>query len=76
MMESADKISCFFNNSPKWQLALERWIDELFTQHKKRKKVKDMCCTRWVERHKVFEVFIDLYMPIACCLEEITSRLE
>ena len=36
-MESADKISCFFNNSPKRQLALEQWID---TQHEKRKKSK------------------------------------
>ena len=40
MMESADKISRFFNNSPKRQLALERWIDENFTQHGKRKKSK------------------------------------
>ena len=40
MMESADKISRFFNNSPKRQLTLERWIDELFTQHEKRKKLK------------------------------------
>ena len=40
MMESADKISRFFNNSPKRQLALERWIDEIFTQHEKRKKSK------------------------------------
>ena len=40
MMESADKISCFFNNSPKRQLALERWIYEIFTQREKRKKSK------------------------------------
>ena len=35
MMESVDKILRFFNNSPKRQLALERWIDEFFTQHEK-----------------------------------------
>ena len=35
MMESAGKISRFFNNSPKRQLALERWIDELFSHHEK-----------------------------------------
>ena len=73
MMESADKISRFFNNSPKRQLALERWIDELFTQHEKQKKVKDMCRTCWVERHEAFEVFMDLFMPITCCLEEIAN---
>ena len=72
-MESADKISRFFNNSPKRKLALEWWIDELFTQHEKRKKVKDMCHTRWEERHEAFEVFMDLFMPITCCLEEIVN---
>ena len=73
MMESADKISRFFNNSPIRQLALERCIDELFTQHEKRKKVKDMCRICWVERHEAFEVFMDLFMPITCCLEEIAN---
>ena len=48
MMESADKISRFFNNSLKRQLALEQWIDEVFTQHEKQKKSK-MCRTHWVE---------------------------
>ena len=52
---------------------MERWIDEIFSQHEKRKKVKDMCRTRWVERHEAFEVFIDLFMPITCCLEEIAN---
>ena len=32
-----------------------------------------MCCTRWVERYEAFEVFIDLFMPITCCLEEIAN---
>ena len=50
MMQSADKVSQFFSNSPKRQLALEKWIDDLFT-HEKQKKVKEMCCTRWIERH-------------------------
>ena len=32
-----------------------------------------MCCTHWVEKHEAFEVFIDLFMPITCCLEEIEN---
>ena len=32
-----------------------------------------MCCTRWEERHEAFEVFMDLFMPITCCLEEIVN---
>ena len=32
-----------------------------------------MCHTRWIEQHEVFEMFIDLFMPITCCLEEIAN---
>ena len=32
-----------------------------------------MCRTRWVERHEAFGVFIDLFMPITYCLEEIAN---
>ena len=72
MMQSAEKIARFFNNSPKRQMALEKWIDELFTDEK-RKKIKEMCRTRWIERHEAFESFVDLFMPIVCCLEEIAN---
>ena len=34
MMQIADKISLFFNNSPKRQLALETWINEIFEEKK------------------------------------------
>ena len=32
-----------------------------------------MCRTRWVEQHEAFEVFMDLFMPITCYLEEIAN---
>ena len=72
MMQSADKVSRFFSNSPKRQLALEKWIDNLFS-NEKRRKIKEMCRTRWIERHEAFESFVDLFMPIVCCLEEIAN---
>ena len=72
MMQSADKIARIFNNSPKRQMALEKWIDELFTDEK-RKKIKEMCRTCWIERHEAFESFVDLFMPIVCCLVEIAN---
>ena len=71
MMQIADKIAHFFKYSPKRQRALEVWIDDLFPEEK-RKKVKEMCRTRWVERHEAFEVFSDLFLPIVCCLEKIS----
>ena len=71
MMQIADKVARFFKYSPKRQLALEAWMDDLFPEEK-RKKVKEMCRTRWVERHEAFEVFSDLFLPIVCCLEKIS----
>ena len=71
MMESADKISRFFSNSPKRQTALEKWIDNVLPLEENRKKLKELCCTRWVERHEAFEVFTDLFLPIFCCFEAI-----
>lgn len=68
MMQSADKILRFFSNSPKRQLALEDWLDKVLPDEN-RKKLKELCRTRWVERHEAFEVFSDLFLPTYCCLE-------
>ena len=57
MMQTADKISRFLSNSPKRQLALEKWIDNVLPEEN-RKKLKELCRTRWVERHEAFEVFL------------------
>ena len=42
----------------------------------KRKCLKEMCRTRWVERHEAFEVFSDLFLPIVSCLEEIMNSAQ
>ena len=70
MMQTADKISRFFNYSPKRQLALEEWINDVLPEEN-RKKLKELCRTRWVERHEAFEVCSDLFLPTFCCLEAI-----
>ncbi len=70
MMQTADTISRFFSNSPKRQLALEEWIDNVLPDEN-RKKLKELCRTRWVERHEAFEVFLDLFLPTFSCLEAI-----
>ena len=64
MMETADSITRFFNNSPKRQLELEKWIADVCPNEEKRRKLKEMCRTRWVERHEAFDVFVDLYLPL------------
>ena len=75
MMNIADKIVRFFSNSPKRQLSLEKWIGDTL-EGEKRKKLKELCRTRWVERHEAFEVFSDLYLPIICSLEAISRSTD
>ena len=73
MIQIADKVArFFFLNSPKRQLALETWIDSVL-DGEKCKKLKEMCKTRWVERHEAFEVFSDLILPTVSCLEAIVN---
>ena len=56
-MDIADSICRLFGNSPKRQLCLEEWIVKVL-EGEKRRKIKSMCKTRWVERHEAFEVFL------------------
>ena len=74
-MDTADSICRFFSNSPKRQLAFEKWIEQKL-ENERRSKLKSICKTRWVERHKAFEVFIDLFEPLICCLEDIKDSTD
>ena len=74
-MDTADSIFRFFSNSPKRQLAFERWIEQK-QEGERRFKLKSICKTRWVERHEAFEVFIDLLEPLICCLEDIKDSTD
>lgn len=73
MVEVVDAVSRFFNNSPKRQLELEKWIGDVLPSEEKRHKLKQLCRTRWVERHDAYDIFIDLFLPIVSCLEEIVN---
>ena len=70
-MDTADCVYRFLDNPPKRQLALEKWIIEVLPDGEKRRKLKSVCKTRWVERHEAFEEFFDLFLPLVCCMEEI-----
>ena len=74
-MGTADSICRYFSNSPKRQLALERWVEQKL-EGKRRSKLKSICKTRWVERHEAFKVFIDLFEPLICCLEDIKDSTD
>ena len=71
-----DINSKVFNNSPKQQMALDKYIEDLHSRHSqssKRKKLKELCQTRWVERHDAFEALSELFESTVQCLEEIVE---
>ena len=64
------KVSRFFMNSPKRQGALEAKI-KLTDQPNRRKKVIDLCRTRWVARHDALDNFSQLYAVVIDVFEGI-----
>ena len=75
MMQTADNVCRLFSNSPKRQLALEKWISQICSEEK-RKCLIEMCRTRWVERLEAFDIFSDLFLPIVSCLEEMVNSTQ
>ena len=70
MMDSCRELYSFFDNSPKRQVCLNAVIGALSPENKKR-RLKNLCKTRWIERHSTFETIFDLYEYIVITLDEI-----
>ena len=70
MMDSCKELFAFFDNSPKREKFLDKIIDSLSAETKKR-ELKDLCKTRWVERHSTFETLYELYEYIVIPLNEM-----
>lgn len=78
-MGTTDSIVRYFKYSPKHQQYFEECIDAEFhstSAKEKRTKLKELCRTRWVERHDAFAVFIDFLQPLMVCLENANSESE
>ena len=74
-MDTIKAISYFFNLSPKRQEHVEKVIKENFTEVT-RKKLLDVCRTRWLECKDGVNLFEDLFLAILMTLEEIFFNLE
>ena len=70
MMDSCHELFSFFDNSPKRQKFLTTVVDALSPENKKR-KLKKLFKTRWIERHSTSETTFDLYENIVITLNEI-----
>ena len=70
MIDVINEAFLFFDNSPKRQRFFETILQALGSESKK-VKLKDLCKTRWIERHTCYETFYDLYYFVCCCCEAI-----
>ena len=70
MLGTVKTISYFFNLSEQRQRSFEKNID-IYVPETKRRRLKDVCRTRWVERILGLDVFEDLLIPIKVTLEEM-----
>ena len=70
MAGTLTEAAIFFNYSAKRQRFLERIIAHESPEQKK-VKLKDLCRTRWIQRHEAYETFYELYPYIVKVLEAI-----
>ena len=73
MIGIINKVSLFFQAHPKRQRKLEEAID-VSVPTSSVHKLKDLCRTRWVERIDAVQRFKDLFCPIVCCFESISTE--
>ena len=67
------EVGLLFSNSPKRQSALEVQIDTLPFAISNRRKLVDLCRTRWMARQSALVAFADLYVPVVAALEEVSQ---
>ena len=71
MIDSFRELHSFFDNSPKRQRFLDIVIDVMGKGETKKRKLKNLCKTRWIARHSTFETIYDLYEHVVSILDEI-----
>jgi len=70
MMDSCRELHSFFDNSPKRQRFLDIVIDVLEKGETKKRKLKYLCKTRWIERPSTFETIYNLH-ELVTTLDEL-----
>ena len=66
------EVSLFFNSSPKRQQCFEEVLCRTLPESNK-KKLVDLCPTRWVARNDALSVFLKLYPAVVETLTIISS---
>ena len=75
MMTTIKEINLFFSHSPKRQQELDYHIAKMEDVGSNRRKLVDLCRTRWVARIEAFEIFDWLFPAVVNTLEEVSQGI-
>uniref|UniRef100_H3B3J7 HAT C-terminal dimerisation domain-containing protein n=1 Tax=Latimeria chalumnae TaxID=7897 RepID=H3B3J7_LATCH len=82
MLETLKNLGTFFKFSPKWQRRLEDSVEIINKERENteearisRRKIKPLCETHWIEKHKALEDFEELCEAFVDCLEKTTTEV-
>ena len=70
VLDQIKELSYFFNYSEPRQKILDACIEN-YAPNSSKKKLKDICRTRWAERITGLDDFEELFIPIVFCLEQM-----
>lgn len=73
VMGTIENVSSFLSHSSGRVLIMEKHVEDLYMEPGKKKRLKPLCQTRWVERHDSVIVFYDLLPAIVASLNEISK---
>ena len=74
VLDQIKELSYFFNYSEPRQKILDACIEN-YAPNSSKKKVKDVCRTRWAERITGLDDFEELFISIVFCLEQMSLNV-
>ncbi|XP_003748679.1 52 kDa repressor of the inhibitor of the protein kinase-like [Galendromus occidentalis] len=72
---SVANVCAFFSNSSKRTRILQDQIERSNSSNSRKKRLKTLCMTRWVESHQAFIAFKELLIPIVQSLLELEQEV-
>ena len=75
VLDQIKELSSFFNYSEPRQKILDTCVEN-YVPNSSKKKLKDICRTRWVERITGLDDFEELFIPIVFCLEQMSLNVD
>ena len=74
VLDQIKELSHFLNYAEPRQKIFDACVEN-YAPNSSKKKLKDVCHTRWVERITGLDDLEELFIPIVCCLEQMSLNV-